>query len=123
MYFNASERLANATTDFGDLASRLDAHLKQANHAWSLDAAEIASTLRAPVDRVELLLDTAARSDVGLLTAEPNFVCPHCEMKTPTEEVKRSIESDGERLRFLRFADDRRRKGNAAVQALARSCA
>ena len=87
--------LAEATADLGDLAKRFDAHIEHANESWVLDPPEVASALASAPDQVQYLLETAARSEIGLLISERYFRCEKCGNLMPIDEVQAALE-DGD---------------------------
>ena len=95
MFFSASARLAEATSDLGDLAERLDAFLEHANESWVLETDEVASALHASPDHVRYLLDVAARAEIDLLLAERYLRCRVCENLMPIDAVRTALE-DGD---------------------------
>ncbi len=94
MFFVASARLAEATADLGDLAERLDSYLAEANESWLLRAGEVASSLGAQLDRVEYLLETAARNEIGLLRREEYLECERCDNLMPIDDVRDATEEE-----------------------------
>lgn len=91
MFFSASERLAEASTELGDLAERLDAFLGQANESWVLNPDEVASSLGTPRDQVHYLLDLAASASIALLRAEPYLRCNFCGNLMPVDDTRATL--------------------------------
>ena len=96
MFFSASERLAEATGDLGDLAERLDAFLGPANESWVLEPDEVASALRAPSDQLRYMLELATKAHIGLLRAESYLQCSVCDNLMPAEHVRTAFENGDE---------------------------
>ncbi len=96
MFFSASERLAEATGDLGDLAERLDAFLEHANESWVLDPDEVSSALRTPCDQVRHMLELATKPHIGLLLAERYLPCGLCNNLMPVEYVRTALENGDE---------------------------
>jgi nucleoside phosphorylase/DNA-directed RNA polymerase subunit RPC12/RpoP len=88
MFFSGSARLAEATSDLGMLAARLDEYLRDATGDWLVRADRVASEFSIPQADVEYLLERAADPGIDLLAAEDFIVCPQCEDLTPAEDVE-----------------------------------
>jgi nucleoside phosphorylase len=88
MFFSASARLAEATADFGPLATRLDEYLRDATEDWLIHADRVAVEFAIPVNDAEYLLERAAGPATGLLVSEQYIRCPECSDLTPVGDVE-----------------------------------
>jgi nucleoside phosphorylase len=96
MFFSASARLAEATTDLGSLAARLDEYLSEATENWLVRAGRVASEFAIPETDADFLLERAASPDVDLLVTESFIVCPQCGDLTPVDDVAEAEANEDE---------------------------
>jgi len=94
MFFSASARLAEATADLGALAARFDEWLEDANESWLIETRNVAASLGQREDKVEYLLEQAARPETGLLVPERYVRCSNCENLVPIDDVEEARESE-----------------------------
>lgn len=86
MYFSGSERFSEALPELGDLPERLDELLRDVGRGDLLDPGGLASELGVSAEKLERVLEVAAREPVDLLTAEQYVACPNCDMLNPADE-------------------------------------
>lgn len=96
MFFSASARLAEATADLGDLASRFDSWLEDATDGWLIEAENVAASLGEREDRIEFLLEQAALSEIGLLIAEDYLRCPSSDYRVLLSDVQAALANEDE---------------------------
>jgi nucleoside phosphorylase len=91
MFFTASARLSSQLPALAELATQLDALLRDVGVGDLLEPAALASELRVSLETLERVLAVAAQPPVDLLVVEDDVVCPTCGMLNPADAHEKAM--------------------------------